>query len=158
MWPGGSAAVGTINAVTIGWDTDNPPDGVADAFRSYPAEGVLGSDSGTPKIAFTTPAGWRLETGTSQITGTTPQNEFVLTHTCAGTPTTTTTTTTTSTTSTTGTTPGTPGTSPSTPGLPVTGAAIGGLVATGLALVVGGAALMLARRRRDAETATEIAE
>ncbi|HLT09382.1 MAG TPA: LPXTG cell wall anchor domain-containing protein, partial [Micromonosporaceae bacterium] len=35
------------------------------------------------------------------------------------------------------------------PGLPVTGASLGGLIATGVALVAGGVGLLLWRRRRD---------
>ena len=82
---------------------------------------------------------------------------------CGSTTTTTTTTTTTGTTTTTTkttstTTVTTPVTTTTTPGggLPVTGASLGGLIAFALALVGGGVALLMFRRRRDAaDSATE---
>jgi hypothetical protein len=91
VWPGGRWSVGTVQSVEIGFDTNK--DGIADAFRSYPAEGKLGTDNGTPKITFLTPSGWALETGTSTISGkvsTFNQDGFAegffnLTHTCPGT-------------------------------------------------------------------------
>jgi LPXTG-motif cell wall-anchored protein len=91
VWPGGRYQVGTVQSAEIGWDTNN--DGTADAFRSYPAEGQLGSVNGTPKITFLTPSGWRLETGTSVVSGKVStfntdgfaEGFFNLTHTCPGT-------------------------------------------------------------------------
>jgi hypothetical protein len=193
VWPGGSAAVGTVTDVQIGWDTDG--DGTVDTTRSLAmgSPGVDPLDNGTPKVAFVTPAGWRLESGTSTITGkvsTFDTNGFAegffnLTHACPGTSTTPAPTTpapttpapTTSaptsapptshpgetlapssppvrTTGPVGTTPGGPPTTETSPaassgGLPITGAALGGLITTGLGLVAGGVALLVARRRRD---------
>jgi hypothetical protein len=91
VWPGGRYKVGIIQSVEIGWDTNK--DGTADAFKSYPAEGMIGSDHGTPKITFLTPVGWALETGTSTIAGKVStfntdgfaDGFFNLTHTCPGT-------------------------------------------------------------------------
>jgi LPXTG-motif cell wall-anchored protein len=91
VWPGGKWSVGTVQSVEIGFDTNN--DGTADAVKSYPAEGKLGSDNGTPKVTFLTPSGWRLETGTSVISGKVSTFNtdgfaagfFNLTHTCPGT-------------------------------------------------------------------------
>jgi LPXTG-motif cell wall-anchored protein len=187
VWPGNNK-VGTITSVTITWN-----DGTADTSLSYPAAGTL-ITTGTPKIAFVTPAGWSLESGTSTVTGYTSHGTFNLTHTCAGTP---------------GddeeppcvenpeaegcepppndpcldnpdtpqcnpdpcaqvganvpevcqTTPATPTpetpttpatTTTTTPGLPVTGASLTGIVAAGVALIAGGAALLFLRRRRSA--------
>jgi LPXTG-motif cell wall-anchored protein len=132
--------------------------------------GYLDNAGGSMKHAYLiTDAGWTLVSGQADIsyTGNKP-DDFQLSHTCAGTPTSTTTTTktttttattttttkTTTTTTTTGSTP-TPGTTTTDDGdLPVTGAGLGGLIAAGLILTAGGAALLFARRRRDAEDAT----
>jgi LPXTG-motif cell wall-anchored protein len=132
--------------------------------------GYLAEAGGAMKhVYLITDAGWTLVSGEATIsyTGDKPA-DFQLSHTCAGTPTTTTattttkTTTTTTTTTTTKTTTTTNGTTTSTPGtsttddgdLPVTGAGLGGLIAAGLILTAGGAALIFARRRRDADDAT----
>lgn len=84
VWPG-KDQVGEITAVEIGWDSNNPADGTADFFLHL-ADGVQTTDNGTLKIAFVTPAGYRLETGTSTVTGATSSGKFNLTHTCAGVP------------------------------------------------------------------------
>jgi LPXTG-motif cell wall-anchored protein len=131
--------------------------------------GYLAEAGGAMKhVYLITDAGWTLVSGEATIsyTGMKPA-DFQLSHTCAGTPTTTTATTTTKTTTTTTTTTKTTtttttGTNGSTPGttttddgdLPVTGAGLGGLIAAGLILTAGGAALIFARRRRDADDAT----
>jgi LPXTG-motif cell wall-anchored protein len=136
--------------------------------------GILTESGGKFMHAWViTPAGWTLVTGEADVTfsGTKGPEHFQLSHTCPGTttttttttkPPTTTTTTTTSTTTTTTTTTGTETTTTETTGttttpdddgdLPVTGAGLGGLIAAGLILTAGGVALILARRRRDAET------
>jgi LPXTG-motif cell wall-anchored protein len=133
--------------------------------------GYLDNAGGSMKhVYLITDAGWTLVSGQADITytGNKPE-DFQLSHTCAGTPTTTTTTTTTKTTTTTATTTTTtrtttttttdstptPGTTTTDDGdLPVTGAGLGGLIAAGLILTAGGAALLFARRRRDADDAT----
>jgi hypothetical protein len=96
VWPGGSDKVGTVTDVQISWDTNG--DGTADTTRGLAmgSPGVDPLDNGTPKVAFVTPAGWRLESGTSTISGqvSTFGNDgfaegfFNLTHACAGTVTT----------------------------------------------------------------------
>ncbi|MFJ8577790.1 LPXTG cell wall anchor domain-containing protein [Micromonospora sp. NPDC093277] len=78
VWPGNG--VQSIDAMKIGWDTDN--NGTADTFRTL-ADGHLTTDNGAKKVWFATPAGWKLETGESTVHGSTPQNFFNLTHTCA---------------------------------------------------------------------------
>jgi hypothetical protein len=151
VWNGGEKSVGTVETVHIGWDTNN--DGVADQFLDYPASGTKTEDNGTIKIAFVTPAGWKLESGTSHITGETANGDFNLTHTCAGTPG--------GGQSSGGNTPSSPG-SPSSPGggssttdpgdddhLPQTGAPLGGFIATGLALIGFGVVLLVAQRWRS---------
>jgi hypothetical protein len=126
-------------------------------------------DSGTTKYIVSTPAGWTLTDGTSEITGTVPTQVggsdgpyvFQLTHSCAGTPSTSTPTPGTSETPTPGTsetpTPGVsestaPGTSHSASpsgGLPVTGVAWGATALTAVGLIAAGVALMAVRRRRE---------
>ena len=151
-WPGNDA--GTLLSVTIGFD--NTGDQTPDVTKNL-GDGQLTGDSGTLKWFVITPAGLRLETGVSEISGTTSNGSFVLTHTCAGTTTTTATPTPTTPPGDGSTPPGDGSTPPgdgSTPpgdgNLPKTGVAIGGIVVTGIGLIAGGAVLMLARRRRDA--------
>jgi|GEM_PF-5447065 len=82
-WPGSTA--GDLVSLTLNFDTDG--DGDADAVRTE-ADGTKTIDNGTLKVWVSTPAGWMLVSGTSVITGTVPQNQFQLTHSCGGTPTT----------------------------------------------------------------------
>jgi LPXTG-motif cell wall-anchored protein len=85
-WDGNETDVGTVVSATIGWSSLN--NGVEDFTLSYPATGTI-VGGGTPKIAFVTPGGYGLTSGTSVITGTgTDSGDFVLSHTCAGTQTT----------------------------------------------------------------------
>jgi LPXTG-motif cell wall-anchored protein len=81
VWPG-NEKVGDITSVTIGWDVDGDHD--VDQTRSYPGPDATLITTGTPKVAFVTPAGWRLEEGSSSVTGHTSHGVFNLTHTCAG--------------------------------------------------------------------------
>jgi len=190
VWPGGAGKVGTVTDVQISWDTNG--DGTADTTRGLAmgSPGVDPLDNGTPKVTFVTPAGWRLESGTSTITGQVPtfgsdafpEGFFNLTHACPGTvpttpapsskpptsaPPTTDTPRESESPSYPAETSGPPETTPqpsdtlpgsspadSTPpsdgGLPVTGAALGGVIVAGLALLAGGVvAILVARRRRD---------
>jgi hypothetical protein len=188
VWPGGSNKVGTVTDVQISWDTDG--DGTADTTRGLAmgSPGVDPLDNGTPKVTFVTPAGWRLETGTSTVTGQVstfgnngfPEGFFNLTHACPGTVTTTspppsskppTSAPPTTHTPRESESPSSPpvttpqpsntlpesspaDTTPPSGGLPVTGAALGGVIMAGVALVAGGIfALVVARRRRDREAA-----
>jgi len=166
VWPGGMA--GDLLDLTLNFD--NNGDNIADAQRTE-ADGTKTIDNGTLKVWVTTPAGWKLLNGTSLISGTVPQNQFQLTHTCGGT-----------TTPTPGPTPSTdptptpsgpepsepnpsepnpsspepsgssPGTTPGTPGggggLPLTGTSVAGIVVFGMALITVGAAFLAVRRRR----------
>jgi hypothetical protein len=134
------------------------------------ADATKTSDSGTTKYWVSTPAGWTLNDGTSQITGTVPTQVggsdgtwvFQLTHSCAGTPSTgTPSPSTTSSPEASGTpSPGSsestqpggssPSASPSSGGgLPVTGVAWGATVLTAVGLIAAGVALMAVRRRRE---------
>ncbi|MGN9809844.1 LPXTG cell wall anchor domain-containing protein [Micromonospora sp. BQ11] len=151
---------------------------VPDATDAYPdAFYSTGGKNPQVKHAYVfTPAGWKLVDGTATVSGTAAK--FNLSHTCAGTgtpgtPGTPTPGTPTPTTPA-PTTPGTPGDSesPSTPGgsgtptpggggggeddggLPVTGVAGTSIALTGLALIGGGVALTVLRRRRDSITFT----
>ncbi|MFI7429541.1 LPXTG cell wall anchor domain-containing protein [Micromonospora sp. NPDC049836] len=170
IWPGNG--VESVDAVKIGWDTDN--DGTTDTFKTL-ADGHFTTDNGAKKVWFATPTGWRLESGESTIHGQVPQNLFNLTHTCSGTtqtqspsPTPSTTDSQSPTPSDSGTpTPGQPG-GTETPGpsgsvgggaggggsLPITGVAATSIAVTGVALIGGGIALMTLRRRRDRITFT----
>jgi LPXTG-motif cell wall-anchored protein len=111
--------------------------------------------SGADKHAYViTEAGWELTDGTAQVMNAAEDAFFNLSHACAGKP---------------GEEPS-PSPSPSEPapsetppgetppgeddddekpGLPVTGLQTGGLVALGVALLAGGAAMLVVRRRRD---------
>ncbi|WP_262284430.1 LPXTG cell wall anchor domain-containing protein [Micromonospora sp. MA102] len=80
IWPGNK--VESVDAVKIGWDTDN--NGTADTFKTL-ADGHFTTDNGAKKVWFATPTGWKLESGESTIHGQVPQDRFNLTHTCAGT-------------------------------------------------------------------------
>ncbi|MER7457012.1 hypothetical protein [Micromonospora sp. NPDC126480] len=142
---------------------------VPDAGDAYPDAFYSAGGQVIHAYVFT-PAGWTLLDGTASITGT--ADKFVLSHTCAGdtTPETPTPTTPVPTT------PGNPGgsESPSDPGesgtptpgtggggggesdgnLPITGVAGTSIALTGLALIGGGVALTVLRRRRDTVTFT----
>jgi len=160
VWNGGEKSVGTVESVHIGWDTDGDINHTADQFLDYPGpSATLLEDNGTPKIAFITPAGWILESGTSHITGETANNDFNLTHTCAGGGTPSETKSPTDGSSSTTSAPvnssssSHPPRSSTTDGgddnLPLTGAPVGVFVLTGLALIAFGAALLFARWWRD---------
>jgi hypothetical protein len=152
VWNGGEKSVGTVESVHIGWDTDGDINHTADQFLDYPGPNATQTeDNGTPKIVFLTPAGWKLESGTSHITGETANNDFNLTHTCSGTPSETKSPTDTPSSHTSSSNSNPPGSSTTDPGehLPVTGAPVGGFVLTGVALIAFGAALLFARWWRD---------
>jgi LPXTG-motif cell wall-anchored protein len=156
VWPGNE--VTALISLALEFDTDG--DGSADTTITE-ADATETDDEGTFKAWVTTPAGWTLVSGTSTVEdadGELPgMGEFQLTHTCAGRP---------------GeepspspspsetppgetppgeTPPGEtpPGEDDEKPGLPVTGLQTGGLVALGVALLAGGAAMLVVRRRRD---------
>lgn len=128
--------------------------------RTIPTDGgAIVDDKGTSKAWIATAAGWTLTGATAEITGTSPQDQFNLTHTCAAT----------------GNSTPTPSASPSpspsasvspgasgsatpgaTPGngggsgdLPITGTGVAGIAIFGGALVAAGVALLVFRRRRD---------
>ncbi|HET6212266.1 MAG TPA: LPXTG cell wall anchor domain-containing protein [Micromonosporaceae bacterium] len=157
VWPGNNA--GDLVDLTLNFASDGGF--TADSQRTE-ADATKTLDNGTLKVSVSTPAGWRLINGTSVVTGTVPGNddEFNLTHTCAGTPG-----------STPPTTPSDGGSSSSdggggdggssTPpsgsgGLPVTGTAIGGIVVVGIGMLAAGVALMAVRRRRDLTDLTDV--
>jgi LPXTG-motif cell wall-anchored protein len=156
---------GDFTSVTLVFnDGTNDHTEVINNTSPPPTDRQLVNGPGAAKAWIQTPAGWTLKSG-SAIIDDNGKTFFNLSHTCAAgdytppttttPPVTTTTSTTTTTTTTTGTTPGTPGTTTTDPGghLPVTGTAIGGIVIAGVALIGGGTALLLARRRRDASDA-----
>ncbi|MGQ5259971.1 LPXTG cell wall anchor domain-containing protein [Micromonospora sp. ZYX-F-536] len=191
IWPGNG--VDSVDAVRIGWDTDN--NGTADTYKTL-ADGHFTTDNGAKKVWFATPSGWKLETGESTIHGQVPQNLFNLTHTCAGTgssqspspspsntgsPTPSTSVSPSGSTSPSTSVSPSGSTSPSTSvspsestapsgsvspsegtgsggdtggGLPLTGVAVTGFALSGVALIVGGALLLMLRRRRDRITFT----
>ncbi|MEV1145151.1 hypothetical protein [Micromonospora sp. NPDC049799] len=142
---------------------------VPDATDAYP-DALYSTGGKEPQVKHAyvfTPAGWTLVDGTATVSGT--ADKFNLSHTCAGSDTPGTPTPTTPV----PTTPGTPGESENpggsgtpTPGtggggggeddggLPVTGVAGTSIALTGLALIGGGVALTVLRRRRDSITFT----
>jgi LPXTG-motif cell wall-anchored protein len=158
VWPGNQ--VTALISLTLNFDTDG--DGIADTTLDE-TDAMETLDSGTFKAWVVTDAGWTLVDGTSTVEDTDGMlpgdGDFQLTHTCAGKP---------------GEEPS-PSPSPSEPapsetppgetppgetppgeddddekpGLPVTGLQTGGLVALGVALLAGGAAMLVVRRRRD---------
>ena len=158
VWPGN--AVDELVSLALNFDTDG--DGVADTTLTE-ADATRTLDSGTLKVWVTTPAGWTLVDGTSEVLGTLPRDQFNLTHSCAGQP---------------GDGNGKPTPSPTpepTPGngddgngngggnggedeeptLPVTGAQVGGLVVLGAGLLAAGVAMLAVRRRRGLPDLTD---
>ena len=110
-----------------------------------------------------TPAGWTLNDGTAEISGTADKDDFFnLSHTCPGTSTTpspsaSATPSPSESTTTPGESPTSPAASTPAPGgdsLPLTGTATGIIAGVGLALIGGGAAMVFLRRRRDKVTFT----
>jgi hypothetical protein len=79
MWPGGNA--GDLLHLTVRFDTDGDDQG--DTSRTE-LDAVSVGTANSLRYAVTTPAGWLLVDGTSQITGTSAQNEFTLAWVCAG--------------------------------------------------------------------------
>jgi LPXTG-motif cell wall-anchored protein len=164
VWPGTS---NDDELVKLELNFDSDGDGVADTTLTE-ADATATTDSGTLKAWVTTPAGWTLISGTSEITGEVSLEingtfYFNLTHGCAGTPATPTPSGSPTPSETPSVTPSetpsesgssTPGATSSAPGgggggLPVTGTAIGGIVVVGVGLVAAGVALLAVRRRRE---------
>jgi LPXTG-motif cell wall-anchored protein len=164
--PGNHDKVGDFVSVTAQFD--------GNATLNIPADGgAIITDKGTSKAWIAVPAGWTLTDASAVITGT--ADKFNLTHTCpasgggqTATPT--------PPASEPPSTPGSPspsgtvsespsGTVSESPGggsagadgdsLPVTGAAVTSMVVIGVALVAGGIALLVVRRRRDLTFAAE---
>lgn len=155
VWPGNS--VEELVSLTLNFDSDG--DGTADTTLTE-ADATKTLDNGTLKVWVSTPTGWTLIDGTSEVIGAPKGEKFNLTHSCAGT--------------TEGPTPTptpTPVPTPSEPGngngngngqgggnggddddseagLPVTGMQVGGLAAIGAGLLAAGAVALLAVRRR----------
>ncbi|MPZ28954.1 MAG: LPXTG cell wall anchor domain-containing protein [Micromonosporaceae bacterium] len=153
VWPGN--AVEELVSLTLNFDTDG--DGTADTTLTE-SDATPTLDNGTLKVWVSTPAGWTLVDGTSEVIGAPAGGKFNLTHSCAGTSE--------------GPTPTpTPVPTPSEPGegegngngkgggngeddeseeggLPVTGIQVGGLAAVGAGLLAAGAVALLAVRRR----------
>jgi LPXTG-motif cell wall-anchored protein len=154
VWPGND--VEELVSLTLNFDSDG--DGTADTTLTE-ADATATLDQGTLKVWVTTPAGWTLIDGTSQVIGEVPRPKFNLTHSCAGQP---------------GGGNGTPppptptptpspGATP--PGgengnggeddngesddqLPVTGMQVGGMVLLGAGLLAAGIAMLAVRRHR----------
>jgi LPXTG-motif cell wall-anchored protein len=153
--PGG----GTATAVITSTNSSAPSTGAG-------WSGYIDNAGGSDKHAYVfTDAGWTLTAGEAIVTGDVGKHpQFVLSHTCADTGS--------------STPPSNPpsdgGSSPSdggsTPGggsssgggsdtgggLPITGTAVGGMVVVGIGLLAAGVALMAVRRRRDLSDLTDI--
>jgi len=145
--PGNHASSGDFVSVTASFDTGG--DGVADTVLHIDADGggFLNGGPATSKAYIATTAGWTLITASAVITG--EADFFNLTHTCPAGPSTSPSPSPSPSPSISGTPATTSGSSTPDPGLPVTGTAVGGIVLAGAALIVGGFALILVRRRRD---------
>jgi LPXTG-motif cell wall-anchored protein len=149
---------GTVTVTITSTDPQNPSTG--SGWSGYIDNA---GSSGADKHAYVfTDAGWTLTGGTAMVTGDTGVHpQFVLSHTCAGTPSEE------SPSPTPSESESTPSNGSSTPGgggsttgggggLPVTGSAVGGIVVVGIGLLAAGVALMAVRRRRDLSDLTEV--
>jgi LPXTG-motif cell wall-anchored protein len=152
--PGKAETTGSFTSITAVFDTDG--DGKGDTTVLIEPGASDGDDIvmvGHSKAYAITDAGWALVDANATITG--DADKFVLTHTCgasrATTPPTTSSTRGTATTTpaeSTGSGSGGSGSGEASGGLPITGANAGGAALLGLALIGGGAVLVLRRRRR----------
>jgi LPXTG-motif cell wall-anchored protein len=165
-WPGGTQAVGDIQALELDYTFDDGLGGGPKTRPMHLTDGMLGEENGTPIFTIEVLGGLSLGGGTSTISGQVanagtdgfPDGFFSVAHRCLGThicpipprgceedsapPVTTTTTTVTTTTA--------PATSNPAAVLPVTGKPIAGFALAGVATtLVGGVLLLLARRRRE---------
>jgi LPXTG-motif cell wall-anchored protein len=157
--PGTYSDSGDFITLTAKFSTD-ADDSTIEQTVNVPSDGTfLNGGSATSKAIIHTAPGWKLITASATITGT--ASFFNLSHTCAAggestptpgptTPPATTKPPRTTTDPGTTTVPVTTTSHGGDGGLPVTGTAVGGLVLAGLALIGGGTALMVMRRRRDA--------
>jgi LPXTG-motif cell wall-anchored protein len=136
--------------------TFSKPGGATTSLTIPDDGGAIVNDKGTSKAWIATPKGWTLTGATAVITGDDAYGKFFnLTHTCPAkgsspSPSTSVS----SSASASASAPASPAPSASgTAGggnLPVTGPALAGMLAVGAGLVLGGIALLVARRRRDA--------
>ncbi|HEX5598133.1 MAG TPA: LPXTG cell wall anchor domain-containing protein [Micromonosporaceae bacterium] len=167
--PGGKTQYGDFVSLTLTFK-DEAQTKTVKVPEDGPDWGFLRNAGDQVKHAYVfTPAGWTLADGSAEITGGTEEFPvFNLSHTCAGKPSDEPSPSPSGEPTPSGEPSETPGEGPSeTPGeepsstppgdeggLPLTGAAAGAIALTGVALVGGGAALMVMRRRRDNITFT----
>lgn len=143
-----TAPSGTVTATVTGTEA-------APSFSAVPGsawEGYIDNAGAADKhVYLITEAGWTLTGGTASVEGGVEGQPFNLSHTCAGTPDNSTPSPDPEESESPDPDPTTPGASPSTPGgnLPKTGFPVAGVAVAGLVMLVGGAALMAVRRRRD---------